>query len=58
MEDYSEVTATLNRKVTELIWLLNDKKWVEAHQNTVEIRKDLEKLIFWIFDEIDHKGHK
>lgn len=48
MKDYSEVTATLGRRVSFLINLLNDKKWVEAKSLAVEIEGDMNRVVEWI----------
>ena len=48
MNDYSEVTATLGRRVSFLINLLNDKKWVEAKSLAVEIEGDMNRVVKWV----------
>lgn len=48
IQDYSEVTATLNREVTELINLLNDKKWLQAKKKAHQMDAKLFELMKWI----------
>ena len=48
INDYSEVTATLNRRVSVLIQFLNDKKWVLAKDLAQDIEKDMNDLVKWI----------
>lgn len=52
ISDYSEVTATLNREITELIKLLNDKKWLEARKKAYQIDAKMFDLMKWIDREV------
>lgn len=55
MNDYSEVTATLPREVTDLIQALNDHKWNEAFNRAMKIGVNMGSLSAWIVDKENGK---
>lgn len=52
IQDYSEITATLNREINDLIKLLNDKKWLEARKQAYQIDAKMYELMKWIDNEV------
>ena len=48
MNDYSEITCDLNKRVTILINTLERKAYAEALNMTLKIMGDLLKLSVWI----------
>ena len=50
INDFSEVTSSLNRRIHNLNELLNRKDFMEASIYLHEIQEDLKHLQMWIYD--------
>lgn len=55
MKDWSEQMSGMNKKVSDLIRLLNDSKHEEALLLVVTLREELARVREVLFDKMDYK---
>lgn len=53
--DYSEITASLDKKLDLMNHAFNDKLYYVAGEILADINKDLEKLVGWLKEREDDR---
>jgi hypothetical protein len=55
IKDYSEITATINLRVSSLNTALNDKQYNVATSILRELSKDMDSLMEYVMDQVEAK---